>query len=87
MDNEQFQFAHALKPAATSAFAAFVDKCKTFFVTKVAFPCSPFGCCAHSILSPNSLHGTAPIHRFFPLPSRPDQGVRPHKADRGHAAL
>lgn len=35
MDNEQFQFAHALKPAATSAFAAFVDKCKTFFVTKI----------------------------------------------------
>lgn len=35
MDNEQFQFAHALKPAATSVFAAFLDKCKTFYVTKI----------------------------------------------------
>jgi hypothetical protein len=35
MDNMQFQFAHALKPAATSMLAAFIDKCKTFYITKV----------------------------------------------------
>eukprot|EP00047_Mylnosiga_fluctuans_P001244 m.219489 g.219489 ORF g.219489 m.219489 type:complete len:616 (-) comp10175_c0_seq1:82-1929(-) len=35
MDNEQFQFAHALKPAATSAIAGLIDKLKTFYVTKI----------------------------------------------------
>ncbi len=38
MDNEQFQFAHALKPEASSMLAAFIDKCKTFYVTKVVVP-------------------------------------------------
>lgn len=35
MDNMQFQFAHALKPEATSLLASFIDKCKTFYVTKI----------------------------------------------------
>ncbi len=35
MDNEQFQFGHALKPPAASFLTTFVDKIKTFYVTKV----------------------------------------------------
>lgn len=35
MDNEQFQFGHALKPKAASYVQSFVDKLKTFYVTKI----------------------------------------------------
>lgn len=35
IDNEQFQFGHALKPPAASIFASILDNIKTFYVTKV----------------------------------------------------
>ncbi|XP_046902740.1 alkyldihydroxyacetonephosphate synthase, peroxisomal isoform X2 [Hypomesus transpacificus] len=34
MDNEQFQFGHALKPQVSSIFTSFVDGLKTFYITK-----------------------------------------------------
>jgi len=35
IDNDQFAFGHALKPAATSLFATLMDSIKTFYVTQV----------------------------------------------------
>jgi alkyldihydroxyacetonephosphate synthase len=35
IDNDQFQFGRALKPAAASFVASFAEKLKTFYVTKV----------------------------------------------------
>ncbi|XP_013414123.1 alkyldihydroxyacetonephosphate synthase, peroxisomal [Lingula anatina] len=35
MDNEQFQFGHALKPEASSIFTSFVDGIKKLYITKI----------------------------------------------------
>ena len=35
IDNEQFQFGHALKPAADGMFQTIMDTIKTFYVTQV----------------------------------------------------
>lgn len=40
LDNEQFQFGHALKPAVASTFAAIVESIKTFYVTRVRVWCT-----------------------------------------------
>ncbi|KTG36183.1 hypothetical protein cypCar_00038370, partial [Cyprinus carpio] len=40
MDNEQFQFGHALKPQVSSIFTSFLDGLKKFYITKVRKNCN-----------------------------------------------
>eukprot|EP00042_Codosiga_hollandica_P036090 m.272685 g.272685 ORF g.272685 m.272685 type:complete len:613 (+) comp54801_c0_seq1:13-1851(+) len=49
MDNDQFQFGRALKPAAASFVAAFLEKLKTLYVTKVK-GFSPTNLCVATLL-------------------------------------